>query len=86
MRKPNSLRAPLRGDVVLGSLGSWKGRIASQRASGGASGAWIGQARERKGRSPVGRILPEVRRAAEVDCNTPTTLTIHQAMQDPANG
>ncbi len=27
----------------------------------------------------TGRILPEVRRAAEVDCSTPTTLTIHQA-------
>ncbi len=27
----------------------------------------------------TGRTLPEVRRAAEVDCSTPTTLTIHQA-------
>ncbi len=34
----------------------------------------------------TGRTLPEVRRAAEVDCSTPTTLTIHQALQDPAHG
>ncbi len=36
-----------------GYVESWEGRYASQRASGGASGAWIGQARERKGRLPL---------------------------------
>ena len=54
MRNTNSLRAPLRGDVVLGSLWSWEGHIASHRASGGASRAWIGQDRKRKGLGPLG--------------------------------
>ncbi len=61
MINPNGLRAPLRGDVVLGSLWSWKGRIASQRASGGASGAWIGQDRERKGLCPFEESHPAIR-------------------------
>jgi len=37
-----------------GYLGSCEGRIASQRASGGASGAWIGQDRKRKGQIGFG--------------------------------
>ena len=37
-----------------GVFGSWEGRYARQRASGGASGAWIGRARQRKGLSPFG--------------------------------
>jgi len=44
-----------------GHLGSWEGRYASQRASGGASGAWIGQARERKGLCPLGESHPAIR-------------------------
>ncbi len=43
-------RAALQGTAAVAAVA----RYARQRASGGASGAWIGQARERKGRSPVG--------------------------------
>jgi len=44
-----------------GYIESWEGHIASQRASGGATGAWIGQDRKRKGLCPVDESHPAIR-------------------------
>jgi len=43
---------PAERACCAGYLESWEGRYARQRASGGASGAWIGQGRKRKGLRP----------------------------------
>jgi len=52
---------PAERACCAGYLESWEGRYASQRASGGASGAWIGQDRERKGLCPVDESRPAIR-------------------------